>query len=232
MEEITITQNGNDEAYMSYLYAKVKERFSFLPATCRLYKNGESCSIEFRTQKEYCPYVRKFAEENIADVLSVGYKYAFFQRRLRIPLLGEREKRLLITALVAADYKDDKTHVQRKLRGLERYCLDGVYNFCLQTLKQRWEGVAQYVPTDMNAASLEEFLCFLAEDGEGKAFVKGGKVYDEEYRQLGRSALTGSPSVVGEILLCGAERVYCFGETDGETSAFLKKYDHEKAVFC
>ena len=144
MEEITIVQNGYDAAYMSYLYTRVKERFSFLPATCRMEKQGDSYRIGFSTQKEYCPYVRKFAEENIADVLSVGYKTHFFQRRLRIPLLDNQEKNLLITALVAADYKDDKTHVSRKLRGLKSYCLDGVYNFCLHDLKKRWEGVAEH----------------------------------------------------------------------------------------
>ena len=232
MEEITIVQNGYDAAYMSYLYTRVKERFSFLPATCRMERQGDSYRIGFSTEKEYCPYVRKFAEENIADVLSVGYKSRFFQRRLRIPLLDEQEKRLLITALVAADYKDDKTHVFRKLRGLKNYCLDGVYNFCLGDLKKRWEGVADYVPADMNAGSLDEFIGYLVEDGEGKAFVKGGKVYDEDYRPLTKSALTGKTSAVGEILLSGAERVYCFGETDKQTQTFLKKYYHEKAVFC
>ena len=73
---------------------------------------------------------------------------------------------------------------------------------------------------------------FLTEDGDGKLFVKGGKVYDEEYRLLQRSVLTGKETTLGEILLGNAERVYCFGETDRETSAFLRKYYAGKAVFC
>ncbi|MBR2329894.1 MAG: hypothetical protein IKA40_01480 [Clostridia bacterium] len=119
-----------------------------------------------------------------------------------------------------------------KIKGLQNYCLDGVYHFCLQGLKERWQGVAEYVPTDMGIAALDEFLRFLAEDGEGKAFIKGGKVYDEEYRPLSKSQLTGNPSIMSEILLCGAERVYCFGDTEKEVAAFLKKYYREKAVFC
>ena len=59
-----------------------------------------------------------------------------------------------------------------------------------------------------------------------------GKVYDEEYRVLSKSALTGAESPIGEILLGGAERVYCFGEQDAQTSAFLEKYYGENAVFC
>ena len=40
VEEITITQNGFDGLYMSYLYGKVRDRFSFLPAECGLEKHG------------------------------------------------------------------------------------------------------------------------------------------------------------------------------------------------
>ena len=232
MEEITITQSGFDNRYMSYLYAKVRERFSFLPAVCELERRGESSEIAFKTEREYCPYVRRFTEENIADVIAVGYKYAFFEKRLTLPLLNKRQKRLLFTALVAADYKEDKAHALRRVCGFEKYSLDGVYHFRLQRLKQRWEEIADYIPTDMSENSLDGFLEFLTEEGEGKLFVKGGKVYDEEYRLLSRSTLTGEESAVGEILLGGAERVYCFGETDGETAAFLRKYYGGKATFC
>jgi len=217
---------------MSYLYGKVRERFSFLPAAIDLEKNGEETELAFRTEREYCPYVRKFAEEHIADVLAVGYKYEFFEKRLALPLLTKRQRRLLLTALVAADYREDRAHILRKIRGSERYCLDGVYHFRLQELKKRWEGIVDYVPTDMGESSMEGFLTFLAEDGEGKLFLKNGRVYDEEYRPLSRSLLTGVESPVGEILLGGAERVYCFGDADEDTRAFLEKYYGEKAVFC
>ncbi len=79
---------------------------------------------------------------------------------------------------------------------------------------------------------MEGFISFLAEDGEGKIFLKNGKVYDEEYRRLSRSLLTGVESPVGEILLSGAGQVYCFGEVEEETKAFLKKYYGENAIFC
>lgn len=232
MEEITIVQNGFDGLYMSYLYGKVRERFSFLPSTCNLERNGDSTAIEFKTERAYCPYVRKFTEEHIADIIAVGYKYEFFEKRLRLPLLSDLKKRLLYTALVAADYKEDKAFVKRRIRGFESYCLDGLFHFRLQELKKRWEEVAEYVPADMGEASLENFLGFLTEDGEGKLYVKNGRVYDEEYRPLSKSLLTGVESPIGEIVLGGAEKVYCFGEVDEKTAEFLEKYYGEKAVFC
>lgn len=217
---------------MSYLYGKVKERFSFLPSSCNLARDGELCELAFKTEREYCPYVRKFAEEHIADIIVVGYKYAFFDHILTLPLLTKQQRRLLITALVSADYKDDKAYAIRRIRGFESYCIDGLFRFRLQDLKKRWEDVASYIPTDMGEQATEGFLEFLAEDGEGKIFVKNGKVYDEEYRLLNKSLLTGAESVIGEILLGGAQKVYCFGETDPKTREFLQKYYAENAVFC
>ena len=90
----------------------------------------------------------------------------------------------------------------------------------------------EYVPIDMGEEGMDGFLEFVAEDGQGKIFLKNGKAYDEEYRPLNKSLLTGVASQIGEVLLSGAERVYCFGETEEETSAFLKKYYREKVIFC
>lgn len=232
MEEITITQNGFDGLYMSYLYGKVKERFSFLPATCDLQRKGDCCRLQFITERAYCPYVRKFAEEHISDVIAIGYKYEYFNRRLPLPMLSKSLRRILLTALVAADYQEDRAYIAKRLRGFSQYCLDGVFHFRLQELKKRWDGIVEYIPTDMNESATDGFLEFLVEDGEGKLYVKSGKVYDSEYRPLSRSLLTGVESVVGEIILGGAERVYCFGETDSDTRVFLKKYYGKKGVFC
>ena len=232
VEEISIVQNGYDGLYMSYLYKKVKDRFSFLPASCDFQKSKDGAEILFRTEKEYCPYVRKFTERQVADVLSIGYKYAYFEKNLLLPLLSPQQRRLLITALVAADYPDDHAYIARKLKGDTEYCLDGVYHFRLQELKKRWQGVVDYIPADMNVAAMDGFIEFLVEDGQGKLFLKDGKAYDENYRPINRSLLTGVQSLIGEILLSQAERVYCFGETDGDTKAFLEKYYGEKASFC
>lgn len=232
MEKITITQSGFDGLYMSYLYGKVKEKFSYLPANAELQKNGDTTTLDFQTEKRYCPYVRKYAEENISDVVAVGYKYSFFKERLRLPLLSETEQSLLFTALAAADLKEDRAIVSRAFKGFDAYSLDGVYHFRLRDLKKRWEEIADYISSDFGPQSLDGFIGFLVSDGVGKAYIKDGKAYDEKYRVLTRSTLTGNRSLIGEILLCGVERVYCFGNVDSATVDFLKKFYKEKAVFC
>ena len=56
-------------------------------------------------------------------------------------------------------------------------------------------------------------------------------VIEEGVTKIGVGAFQGSmikkviiPSTVTEIVLGGAERVYCFGETDKNVTAFLKKH--------
>ena len=217
---------------MSYLYEKVKERFSFLPSMCDMTREGDCLKIAFKTERAYCPYVRKFTEEHVADVISIGYKYAYFDKRLPLPLLNKLQRRTLLTALVAADYKEDRAYVLRRIRGCENYCLDGAFYFRLQELKKRWEEIVAYIPTDMGEVGMENFIGFLVEDGEGKVFLKNGKLYDEDYRSLSRSLLTGEEWTEGEVLLSGAEQVYCFGETAAGVKTFLKKYYGEKVFFC
>jgi hypothetical protein len=107
-----------------------------------------------------------------------------------------------------------------------------MFHFRLQELQKRWDGIVDYIPTDMGESAMDGFIEFLIEDGEGKLYVKDGKVYGEDYRPLSKSLLTGLESPIGEILLGGAQQVYCFGEVDKETKAFLDKYYGEKAVFC
>ena len=232
VEEITITQNGSNGLYMSYLYGKVRDRFSFLPAMCEIEQEEDGAKIAFKTERAYCSYVRKFTEEHIAEVISIGYKYAYFDKRLPLPFLTKMQRRTLLSALVAADYQDDRAYVLRRVKGFENYCIDGLFHFRLQQLKKRWEEIIEYIPTNMSEVGIESFICFLVEDGKGKVFLKNGKLYDEDYRQLSRSILTGAEWTIGEILLSSAEQVYCFGETEEEVKSFLKKYYGEKAFFC
>lgn len=232
MEKITVTERGEHSPYMSYLYSKVTDKFSFLPTTSEQLLEGERTTLVFKAERKYCPYIRKYTEENVAEVIAVGYKYRYFQDELSLPLLKKEEKDILLTALVAADFAEDREYIKRQLSGSREYCIDGTFHFRLSDLKSRWKKISEYVPTEFNAVSLESFVEFLVGEGEEKIFLKDGEAYDEEYRTLSRSRLLGEKSLVREILLSGAGNVYCFGAPDGKTKDFLKKYYKEKAIFC
>lgn len=217
---------------MSYLYGKVTDKFSFLPTDCGLENDGDRTTLVFLSEKKYCPYIRKYTEENIADVIAVGYKYQYFDRNLFLPLLNAAERDILLTALVAADFIEDREYIRKQIRGFEEYCIDGVFNFRLGDLRMRWRGIAEYIPAEFASSSLESFLDFLIGESSGKVFLKDGRLYDEDYRVLNKSALIGKATPVREILLSGADNIYCFGAPDAQAKEFLKKYYKEKVVFC
>lgn len=225
-------QNGADSRYMSYVYDKIKERFSYLPAECDFSKQGEFSQVTFRAGEQFCPYVQAFSKRLVAEVISIGYKFAYFEKTLRLPLLSTAEKRLLCTALVAADVKEELAFIQERIQDSPTCSIDGVFRFRVKELKNRWEEVAKYIQSDFGVESLNGFLRYVIEDGVGKAFIKDNKAYNGEYKILNKSGLTGKSSLVGEILLSGAAKVYTFGKTDDETEKFLQKYYGEKRIFC
>ena len=235
MEKITITQNythNSEISYVYYLYKKLKSRFELFSSECEFEKGDGEERLIFGGEKGLFPHLQKFACEHISDVLSIGYKYEFFQKNLSLPLLDEDEKFLLYVALVSADYHEDKRYVSRRLGEFSVCSLDGTYNFRLNELKERWREIVECIPSDFGRYSLEGFLEYLISENEGKVYVKDGKVYDGNYRLVEKSELFGGKSVIADILLCGGDLVYCFGETDLKTKDFLKKYYKEKAIFC
>ena len=234
METITLAQcskNGRQDLYISYVYKQLKEKFA-LEAECKIETSNGEILLSVTSADAYALRLKRFTNERIADVLVIGYKYEFFRRNLFLPLLSEKEKFLLLVSLVSADYAEDKKYVLRRLDGIKNCSLDGVYNFRLGELKNRWKEVAEYIPTDFGKYSLESFLDYVITDGESRAYLKNGKAYDENYRLLNRGELLGNTSQLAELLLYGAGQVYCFGKTDAETEDFLRKYYKEKAVFC
>ena len=232
MEEITITAALSREQYLSYLCDKLCRKFSFQRKDCQLKKGNDYESVSFLVDDTLCPYVRRYAEQTIADVIAIGYKNDYLDKNLSLPLLSLGEKRLLVSALIAADFEEDREYALKRLRGDGQYSIEGVFNFRLGELKRRWEGVLEYIPRQFGGAALDDFVNFLVEESEGKVYLKDGKVYDEGYHLLTRGKVLLGGDAVTEILLKGPSKVYCFGEVDAAVKDFLHKYYREKAFFC
>ena len=226
------TKNGGSDRYVRYLYNKVKEKFSFLSGECVVRSEKDCAKFVFEGEDGYGSHLQQFIVEHVADILTIGYKYEYFQTNLSLPILTPKDKFLFCSALVAADYADDKRYVARRIEGSSTLSLDGVYNFKLKELKERWGEILSFIPKDFGEYSLENFLDYVISDGEGKAYIKENTVYDENYRKIAKSELLGKKSLVAELLLSGAAGVYCFGKTDRETETFVKKYYKDKGVFC
>lgn len=231
VEKIRVSKNGTPDECIAYVSEKVSGRYAALPCVAGICGKGGRTSVEFSTEKLYEPYVRGETASAVAEVLAVWYKYRFFENLLPLPALEKEERELLLTALVAADFNTDKEYVKTRLSGLDEYLLDGVFLFRMQELKKSWERIASYVPAAFSQGALRSFLEFLVSEGQGRVFLQGEEAYDEEYRPLKKSALTGEYSAPKEILLSSAKLVYCFGEQSEKTREFLKKYFPETTFF-
>ena len=232
MEKIIVSDSKEHASYLQYLYRKISDQFSYLRPKCVCENAGERVVFSFDAERRYTPYIRKFAEEKIAEIIAIGYKYRHFKQTLRLPILTEEQRDVLFCALVTADFSEDYSFIRKKLKNLKEYCIDGSYHFRLGEIKARWQKIAEYIPTNFSVDSLENFVEFMVEEGENKVFLKEDTLYDEGYRPLQRSRLLGESSLKREILLSNANMIYVFGRIKNELGSFLKKYYKEKVVFC
>ena len=177
------------------------------------------------------------AEEKMADILCIGYKYAALRPLVRPAGLGGEDREILLAAVIAADLAEDRRCVLTRLRraAAGEYTLDGFYRFRLADLREKWRGVAACVPGVFTRSRLADFMEYLLGAGRGKVFLKGDAVFDARCRRLRRSSLIeGGPSEMNtlrEIVLSGAGKVECLTAPGTRLENFLRRYYAGRAVF-
>ena len=168
--------------------------------------------------------------DKLAEIIAVGYKYAFLSARLKA-CLSRRERRLLCAALIAADYEGDIGFIRGKIEFKHEFCIDGFYMFRLGLLRDKWARILEYIPSAFSSSDLMKFCEFLVGESRNKIYVKGNVVFGENFAPLRRSRLTGEEDIETEIMLSDAGFVYCLGEVEESVGNFLQKYYAERAIF-
>ena len=218
-------ENG---AFLTYLYNEL------LPAAVAAGGGGELLFAEDRAAvRVFAPSVqalRAVCARAAAEVICIGYKYRFFDARLSV-CLPRRERRLLVAALIAADFSGDAAYVRRKIEVGKVFATDGFYQFRLGALREKWDRIVRYVPPSFAAADLKKFCAFLSGESENKIYLKGNRVYGADFLPLRRSRLTGQEDVATEIVLSDAGFIYCLGDVEEGVGDFLQKYYAERAIF-
>lgn len=227
MEEITVTERKERSSYITYLYHSLAAYLQKKGGKGELLFGGERAAL--RVKGADCA-IRSFLKEKIAEIIGIGYKYVSLNSQISVAL-GAREKRWFIAALIAADLESDKTYIKRKLEGAEEYSLDGFFNFRLHALREKWQKIANYVPSGFGMEDLRRFCDFLIGESDRKIFVRGNAVFGENFIPMRRSRLLGVEETETEIMLSDAGFVYCLGEVDDCVGDFLQKYYAERAVF-
>jgi hypothetical protein len=147
--------------------------------------------------------------------------------------LSKEEKEILFAGLIAADLDDDKKYSFERLKLYTDMPIDGIFNFRLSPLKNKWKDIVQYVPVGFMNTQLKEFVTFLIENKKKRVYVDCGKVYDSHYRRLKRTSLLEGDGVkiVREVLLSNCGEIELCGEIPKEDEYYLKEFYSDKIIF-
>ncbi len=214
---------------MIYLYNVLSESVLRAGGRAEL-RFGAGCTSLEMLLPRGAERVRERIAAQVGEVIGVGYKYEFLRRKLRV-CLSAREKKLLCAALIAADYDGDKGYIRRKIGRKNKYAVDGIFNFRLAALREKWEKIVSYVPEGFASSDLKKFCEFMVGESKNKIYLQGNTVYGENFTPLRRSRLIGEEDAETEILLSDAGFVYCLGDIEDSLGDFLQKYYAERAIF-
>ena len=234
--EIVLSEKEENARYIAYIFTSLQPVYEACGAKTSLVFGGGRIALKVCAGDRYGPYLRKFTEEKVAEVISVGYKYDVFSRALHTAGLGAGEREILLAALISADFADDRRYIFSRLRGMKTYTVDGFYLFRLGALKRKWEEVTACVPAVFTGEKLAAFMGYLLREETGeKVFVRGSELYDGRYRKLRRATLieegVSEMNAVREIILSGAGEVECVGAPTPCQENFLRRYFAGKVSF-
>ena len=80
--EIVVSEKERNARYIAYVYTSLMPYIEACGAKSSLAFGGERIGLTLRADKKYESYLRRFAEEKIAETVAVGYKYEIFRREL------------------------------------------------------------------------------------------------------------------------------------------------------
>ena len=234
MKKILISDAAKNGNRVAYIYNAVTSRLP-LEAPRPQILFGESRAAIAMESSRVTPALWKLFSAAIAETVAVGHKYDYFSSVLPLRALTPYRRQIFLCALIAADLKTDAGYVRTALKDLDSCALDGFFAFRLQALKKKWDKIIGYIPPDFSPQELDRFMRYLIDGNRGRVFVGANAVYDADYRVCKRGTLTGRGGkrfpLETEIVLSGASEVHILRRTEGETSAFLKKYYGARAVF-
>ena len=157
------------------------------------------------------------------------------EEKIKVIGLESINKEILITALISADFYEDKKYILSKFRGFNKIAIDGFFNFRLDGLKKKWSEICTFIPDFFTEREIKEFVMYLLNEKCARGVkVDGNKVFDKLGNRLNRASLLPNSSllVFKELLLAGAKEIEIFSLPNDELEQkYLKEYFGDKIFF-
>lgn len=233
MTSIIISERQENESNLLYVQSGAGELFSHADCSLTTKKVNNRVALTINCPECYLDIIRTEIADKIAEVIAIKYKYDYFQSAVHVAGLNSEEKEILMASLIAADLEDDKKYAFDRVKNSDEIVIDGVFNFILKPLKNKWKEVVSYIPNCFLNEQLKEFISYLIENKKKRVYIEGGRVYDSHYRRLKRSSLLGGENVkiVREVLLSNCGEVGLCGEIPKEDEQYLREYYNDKIIF-
>ena len=236
MSQIKITDSTSKSKNIIYVYEALSAVTKQLGCVSDLRGGKNRYELIIDVPSTYKDLLVREVEDKIADVITINYKYSFFKKNVNLSGLSTVEKELLLTSLIAADIDEDKKYVIKKLKSFTEYTLDGIFNFRLKPLKEKWNDILSYIPINFQSNQLKDFIVYLIRDKMGKkVYFDGGSVYDKRYNLVKRIELLAGDSlelpIVKEILLSGAGEIELCSPLPEKDEFYLKEFYGDRVRF-
>ena len=146
MTKICITDGSENINGLQYIKNSVSEITDKIGSTANVSVADKRCRLTFDCPEYYSDVLQAEVADKAAEVIAVGYKYAFFKTAVKVAGLSEVEREILLASLIAADLTEDKKYAFDRLKAEREMALDGVFNFRLKPLRKKWRDIAEYMP--------------------------------------------------------------------------------------
>ena len=233
MIEITVTDSDINENNLLYVQSVMSELFSHADCAVRECVKDGRANLIINCRDYYADIIRAEVADKLAEIVAIKYKYDFFKKNIITECLSKVENELLMASLIAADLDDDKKYAFDRLKDNNDIAIDGVYNFRMIPLKNKWKDIIKYIPCGFMKSQLKDFITYLIDSKKNKVYVDCGKVYDSHYRRLKRCALIGGENlnIIREVLLSNCGQVELNGKIPKEDEYYLKEFYTDKISF-
>lgn len=233
MAQIVVTEKDINQSNLLYVQQTLGELLTNAGCKIKNSKLGSRSVLTVDCPDYYKDIVRAEIADKLAEVIAINYKYEFFKKRVHVNGLTQTEKEILLASLIAADLDEDKKYCYARIKALNQTAIDGIFNFRLQALKNKWEDIVSYMPVCFVNSQLKDFISYLLENKKKRVYIDCGRVYDSHFRRLKRCDLIGYEKafVIREVLLSNCGEIELNGNLPEEDEFYLKEYYPNKIFF-
>lgn len=234
MTKITITERGENSKNLNYILSTLREIFNQTESSFKVVENQNRIKLEIVVPEVYKEIIKEEVLDKVADVIAINYKYDYFRKSILVNGLTEVERELLLASLIAADLEEDKKYSIERFKRQTEIAIDGIYNFKLILLKNKWKEIVSYIPSYFSKEQLKDFITYLLDGRKKKIYVDTGRVYDLRFRLQKRGELMNEDflegKIIREIILSGCGLIELNGDLPKTDEFYLMEYYGDKVL--